>query len=82
MEGWLNKSLREPLSETAEEAYAKIEDNDDTEMYNCKLSDSKLMISRAEKKTPERGEWSNPCDFFISCLGYAVGLGTFLFQIF
>jgi len=60
VEGWLNKYLRESLSETAEEAYAKIEDNDDTEMHNCKLSDSKLMISRAEKKTPERGEWSNP----------------------
>ena len=41
-----------------------------------KMVESKLILERTGKETPDRGEWSNPCDFFISCLGYAVGLGN------
>ena len=35
------------------------------------VGDNRLI----ERKDLERGTWTNPCDFFISCLGYAVGLG-------
>ena len=28
------------------------------------------------KSSTRRGHWTNPCDFFVSCLGYAVGLGN------
>ena len=29
-----------------------------------------------QEETSNRGHWENPCDFFVSCLGYAVGLGN------
>ena len=34
------------------------------------------------KEEPERGTWTDPWDFFISCLGYAVGLGEWYFNWF
>ena len=53
--------------------------SEDTSLSTNKLSDSNLMIDRCRKDDPpERGQWSNPCDFFISCLGYAVGLGRLM----
>ena len=77
VEDWMSNGRGISENETTRETYDKSEQDLSGEgLLSNKLSDSHLMIHRSEKQDPpERGQWSNPCDFFISCLGYAVGLG-------
>lgn len=46
------------------------------------LNFSQVAITKGQEDQPdskeaeERGEWANPVEFILSCLGYAVGLGN------
>ena len=41
-------------------------------------NDGPNLKDEAEKKSEvvERGAWGNHCEFFLTCLGYAVGFGN------
>ena len=54
--------------ESSENAFAS-----DLEMAN------KMMAKKKMARNSERGTWSSGLDFFMSSLGYAVGIGKTLF---
>ena len=58
-----------------QQLYSKLDRPTDTKSI---MRMSEKADDDEEEEEEERGQWSNPCDFFISCLGYAVGLGNLL----
>ena len=41
-----------------------------------KLKEKVMTMEERLEQGIERGQWSNKCDFFLSTLGYVVGLGN------